>query len=116
MTMPAQRRAIIVVDPALGDGGKGGSIDFLTRQYEAHTVIRFNGGPQAAHNVVTADGRHHPFPQFGTSTFVPGVRPLLSRFMLIEPYALMNEAAHLAELGISDVLSRLMIDQRAMVI
>ena len=53
--MPAARKAIIVVDLAFGDCGKGTIVDFLTREYEAHTVVRFNGGPQAAHNVRTSD-------------------------------------------------------------
>src|SRR3954462_3394351 len=114
--MPAARKAIIVVDLAFGDCGKGTIVDFLTRQYEAHTVVRFNGGPQAGHNVVTADGRHHTFAQFGSGSFVPGVRTLLSRFMLIEPYALLNEAAHLEQIGVPDPMSRLFIDGRCLVI
>src|ERR1700736_3433551 len=106
----------MVVDLAFGDCGKGTIVDFLARQTGAHTVVRFNGGPQAAHNVVTDDGRHHTFSQFGSATFVPGVRTFLSRFMLLEPYALFNEAAHLREVGISDALSRLLIDGRCSII
>ncbi len=111
-----QRRAIVVVDLAFGDCGKGTIVDFLSRQLGAHTLVRFNGGPQAGHNVVTRDGRHHTFSQFASGMFVPGVRTLLSRFMLIEPYALINEAAHLISLGISDAMHRLMIDARCPVI
>ena len=64
------------------------------------TVVRFNGGAQAAHNVVTADGRHHTFAQFGSGSFTPGVRTHLSRFMLVDPLALAAEAAHLASVGV----------------
>jgi adenylosuccinate synthase len=108
--MPTDTRAILVIDLAFGDCGKGTVVDYLTRRCGAHTVVRFNGGPQAGHNVVTPDGRHHTFSQFGSGSFVPGVRTLLSRFMLIEPYALFNEAAHLAEMGVADALGRLLID------
>ena len=73
-------------------------------------MVRFSGGPQAAHNVVTPGGRHHTFSQFGSGTFVPAARTLLSRFVLIEPYALFNEAAHLESLGLCDVWGRLLID------
>jgi adenylosuccinate synthase len=111
-----ERQAIIVVDLAFGDCGKGTTVDFLTRRFDAHTVVRFNGGPQAGHNVVTPQGLHHTFSQFGAGTFVPGVRTLLSRFMLIEPYALFNEAHHLEQLGIPNPLSRLLIDSRCLVI
>src|SRR5687767_10013422 len=110
------RQAILVIDLAFGDCGKGAVVDFLTRRQHAHTVVRFNGGPQAGHNVVTPDGRHHTFSQFGSGTFVPGVRTLLSRFMLIEPYALLNEAKHLAQVGVPDALGRLIIDRRSPVI
>src|SRR5690349_8592758 len=112
----SSRRAILVLDLAYGDCGKGTIVDFLTRAHAADLVVRFNGGPQAGHNVVTPDGRHHTFSQFGSGTFVPAVRTLLSRFMLIEPYAMVNEAAHLAELAVTDALDRLMIDARCPVI
>jgi adenylosuccinate synthase len=114
--MATQPHAILVVDLAFGDCGKGTIVDFLTRTCAAHTVIRFNGGPQAGHNVVTSDKRQHTFSQFGSGTFVPGVRTLLSRFMLIEPYALFNEAKHLYQMGVKDAWRRLLIDARCFVI
>jgi adenylosuccinate synthase len=73
----------IVVGLAFGDCGKGSLVDYLTRSIGARTVVRFNGGPQAGHNVVTPAGRHHTFSQFGSGTLA-GARTLLSRFMLIE--------------------------------
>jgi adenylosuccinate synthase len=114
--MKHQQQAILVIDLAFGDCGKGAVVDYLTRRHAAHTVVRFNGGPQAGHNVVTPDGRHHTFSQFTSGTFVPGVRTLLSRFMLVEPYAMLNEASHLARVGVPDATSRLMIDRRCVVI
>src|SRR5256885_5336673 len=112
----SQRHAIIVIDLAFGDCGKGTIVDFLARRHDAHTVVRFNGGPQAGHNVITPEGLHHTFSQFGSATFIPGVRTLLSRFTLIEPYALVNEAEHLRELGVADATDRLLIDARCPVI
>src|SRR6516165_3609325 len=110
------REALLVVDLAFGDCGKGSIVDYLVRTRGADTVVRFNGGPQAGHNVVTPDGRHHTFSQFGSGSFVPGVKTVLSRFMLIEPYALLNEADHLRSLGVLNPLSRLMIDRNCLVI
>jgi adenylosuccinate synthase len=110
------RHAIVVIDLAFGDCGKGTIVDFLARRHDVHTVVRFNGGPQAGHNVVTPDGRHHTFSQFGSAMFLPGVRTVLTRFMFIEPYAILNEAAHLCAVGVPDALDRLLIDGRCPVI
>ncbi len=112
----SDQRAWLVVDLGFGDAGKGTLVDFLTRRQQAQTVIRFNGGAQAAHNVVTPDGRHHTFAQFGSGTFVPGVQTYLSRFMLVEPYALFNEEDHLRDLGVLDALARTALDRRALII
>jgi adenylosuccinate synthase len=110
------QQAILLADLGLGDSGKGTLIDYLSRETGAHAVVRYNGGPQAAHNVVTTDGRQHTFAQFGSATLVPGVRTLLSRFMLINPLNMLKEERHLRELGITDALQRLQIDHRALVI
>jgi adenylosuccinate synthase len=106
---------VIVVDLGYGDAGKGTVVDWLCARgpEPVHTVVRFNGGAQAAHNVVAADGRHHTFAQFGSGTFTPGVRTHLSRFMLVDPLALATEAEHLRTLGVDDALDRLTVDHRA---
>lgn len=112
----AQKHATIVTDLGFGDAGKGSMVDYFARQGGVSAVVRFNGGGQAAHNVVTPDGRHHTFSQFGSGTFVPGVRTHLSRFMLVDPLSLMAEADELLNLGCGDVLSRLTIDADALVV
>jgi adenylosuccinate synthase len=109
--------SFIVVDLGYGDAGKGTVVDWLCTPASGHqiaTVVRFNGGAQAAHNVVTADGRHHTFAQLGSGTFTPGVRTHLSRFMLVDPLALAAEDAHLAAVGVRDALDRLTIDRDAL--
>ena len=110
---------VIVVDLGYGDAGKGTVVDWLCARRGAaprvpRTVVRFNGGAQAAHNVVTPDGRHHTFAQFGSGMFTPGVRTHLSRFMLVDPLALASEAAHLADVGVPDALDRLSVHRDAL--
>jgi adenylosuccinate synthase len=114
--MQAKRQAIFIADLGFGDAGKGSITDFLTRQLSAHTVVRYNGGPQAAHTVVTGDGKQHTFSQFGSGTLLPSTRTLLSRFMLINPLNMLKEERHLRELGITDALQRTQIDRRALII
>jgi adenylosuccinate synthase len=104
-----------VLGLGFGDCGKGHFIDALTRRWNAHTVVRFNGGAQAGHNVVTpaqanSPSRHHTFAQFGSGTFVPGVCTLLVDPMIIHPTAVLVEADVLGRIGVTDALTRLMID------
>jgi adenylosuccinate synthase len=110
------RRAAIVVDLGFGDAGKGLVTDFLTRTWGATLVVRFNGGSQAGHNVVTPDGAHHTFAQLGSGSFVPGVRTHLASTTVVHPTALGIEAAHLAAAGVRDPLARVTVDERALVV
>lgn len=106
----------IVTDLGYGDAGKGTTVDYLARQALSAVVVRHSGGAQAAHNVVTPSGRHHTFAQFGSGSFVPGVKTHLSRFMLISPPRMMSEATELIKLGETDIWQRLTIDEAAPII
>jgi adenylosuccinate synthase len=111
----SEKRAFVVSDLGFGDAGKGTVTDFLARRFPVHAVVRFNGGAQAGHNVVTPDGRHHTFAQFGAASFVPGVRTHLSRFMVLHPLALLVEAQRLAAKGVPDALERTTVSAQALV-
>lgn len=110
-------QAFLTVDLGFGDAGKGSLVDYLTRIHGAHTVVRYNGGAQAAHRVVTSgpQPQEHVFSQFGSGTLA-GAATHLSRFMLLDPPALLAEAQALRKLGVTDVLRRTTIDERALVI
>jgi adenylosuccinate synthase len=109
-------RAYIIVDLGFGDAGKGLLTDFLVRHVEAGLVVRYNGGAQAGHNVVTPDGRQHTFSQFGSGTFIPGVKTYLSQHVVIHPTALLVEGDILAGKGVRDPFSRLRLSDQALVI
>ncbi len=98
-----------VLGLGFGDCGKGLFVDAMARRWQAHAIVRFNGGAQAGHNVVTAEA-HHTFSQFGAASFVPGVRTLLLDPVIVHPTALIVEAQVLAAAGVGDGLSRLEID------
>lgn len=108
--------SIAVIDLLFGDSGKGTTVEALTRQYGFKTIVRFNGGPQAAHTVVRSDGRWHTFRQFGSGSFEPNVRTVCSRFMLIDPAAQMHEAEQLAHLGVPRIFERLFVDERCLIV
>ncbi len=93
--------AIIVVDLGFGDAGKGTMVDYYCRKYNITNVVRFNGGPQAAHHVVLPDGRCHKFSSFGSGTFA-GAKTFLTKDVLIHPRSLCFEAEKLTNLGIKE--------------
>lgn len=105
---------IIVLGLSFGDEGKGSLVDALVRRTGAKLVVRFNGGAQAAHHVVTDDGRSHCFAQWGSGTLA-GARTYLSRFMLVDPFSMHREAMHLRESGI-DPYPLLTVDRECLVI
>ncbi|WP_457423824.1 adenylosuccinate synthetase [Roseateles sp. P5_E7] len=106
---------IALVDLGFGDAGKGKFVDAWVRASGAHTVVRFNGGAQAGHNVVLPDGRHHTFSQWGAGSFVPGVATVLAEPVVVHPGALLQEARALIALGVQDAWARLLIDARCRV-
>lgn len=109
-------RAYIVVDLGFGDAGKGLLTDYLVRRLKASLIVRYNGGAQAGHNVVTTDGRHHTFSQFGSGSFVSGVKTYLSHHVVVHPTALLAEGEVLQRKGVNDIFERILISDRALVI
>ena len=110
--LTAADRDLIVVGLGFGDEGKGATVDWLCAQGGVGSVVRFNGGAQAAHNVIT-DGRHHTFRQFGSGTLA-GVPTYLAAGMLVEPIALAYEAEQLAALGVDNPLSMITVHPDAL--
>jgi adenylosuccinate synthase len=106
-------RVTLIAGLGFGDEGKGTTVDWLARKTNAKLVVRYNGGAQAAHNVVSGE-RHHTFAQFGSGTFA-GVPTLLSRHMLVNPISLLAEARHLEAIGIAWPLSLLNVEGEALV-
>jgi len=111
------KQSFLTVDLGFGDAGKGSIVDFLTRMYEAHTVIRYNGGAQAGHRVVTGGEvpKEHVFSQFGSGTLA-GARTHLSRFMLLDPFAMLEEETHLRTLGVMNAFACTTIDEQALIV
>lgn len=109
-------RATITTDLSYGDAGKGTTTEWLAGQSESAAVIRFNGGGQAEHNIVTPDGRHHIFSQFGAGAFLPEVATHLSRDMWVNPINMNMEGRHLEEHGVPEVWQRVTVDEDARIV
>ncbi len=92
-------KARVVIGASFGDEGKGLVTDYLCSQ-GAGIVVRFNGGAQAGHTVVTPDGDRHVFRHFGSGTLL-GVPTFLSKFCVLNPILFQEEREQLAALGYS---------------
>ncbi len=91
-------RARAVIGASYGDEGKGLITDWLCSQ-GAGVVVRFNGGAQAGHTVVTPDGRRHVFGHYGSGSFLK-IPTYLSQFFICNPILFFKERDELAKVGV----------------
>lgn len=80
----------IVVDVNFGDSSKGSIVDYLTLKDKSTLTVRFSGGSQAAHNVITETGLHHTFSNFGSGS-LRGADTLYIPKMLVNPHFIVKE-------------------------
>lgn len=95
-------RARIVIGANFGDEGKGLVTDYLCAQ-GAGMVIRFNGGAQAGHTVVTPDGKRHVFRHVGSGALCD-VPTFLSQFFICNPILFFKELTQLNALGVRPII------------
>lgn len=79
------KRCSIVIGSMWGDEGKGHMTDILCKSPNTLNV-RFNGGAQASHTVVTPDGKRHAFRHYGAGTFA-GAKTYLSEHFIVNTVA-----------------------------
>jgi adenylosuccinate synthase len=83
-------KASVVIGANWGDEGKGLMVDCLCRKHEADIVIRFNGGSNAGHTVVTPEGQRHIFSHIG-SGYYAGAATYLSEYFILNPILFRSE-------------------------
>jgi adenylosuccinate synthase len=93
--------AIAVIGAGFGDEGKGLMTDYFVSKGDPSktVVVRFNGGAQAGHTVVTPGGVRHVFHHFGSGTLL-GAITFLSKFFIVNPVLWRKEIDELEALGI----------------
>lgn len=101
----------ILVGTQWGDEGKGKLIDVLTSDVDM--VVRFQGGNNAGHTVEIGDERYvlHLVP---SGIFRKGVKCVIANGVVVDPIALDEEMAGLAERGID--VSAIELSDRAQLI
>ena len=99
--MDLEKTAQAVIGAQFGDEGKGRLIDYYAASAGGDCiVIRFNGGAQAGHTVVTPEGQRHVFSHIGSGAFT-GAATFLSRFFVTNPMLFLKERQALKTLGVS---------------
>lgn len=88
-----------VIGANFGDEGKGLVTDYMADGPKS-VVVRYNGGAQAGHTVVTPEGKKHIFHHFGSGSF-RGASTFLSEYFLVNPLVFADELKELKELGLT---------------
>lgn len=104
-------KVTLLADGGYGDAGKGQTIDKLN----PNLIVRFNGGSNAAHNVVTKDFRQHTFSQVGSSA-LNGSHTYLSQYVRFNPINFVNECKHLKQLGETGIFDTIWVNGDCLVI
>lgn len=91
----------IVIGAAFGDEGKGLITHHLAANHGKDAiVVRYNGGAQAGHTVVTKYGQRHIFKHVGSGAFT-GAKTFLSRFFVSNPILFLQELKELQRLNLN---------------
>lgn len=102
----------VIIGANYGDEGKGLFTDYFASRHPTEAlVVRYNGGAQAGHTVVTDDGRRHVFSHFGSGTFAD-CPTFLSKFFITNPLVFKREYLELRLLGLTP---RVAIDAQSLV-
>ena len=101
--------AIVLVGAQWGDEGKGKATDLLGEQVQY--VVRYQGGNNAGHTVVTPDGEPYALHLLPSGILTPGVTCVIGNGVVVDPAVLIEELDALEARGVDT--SRLVISADA---
>jgi adenylosuccinate synthase len=108
-----KKKIDIVLGALFGDEGKGQTVHSLSTP--GTLVVRFSGGHQVGHTVVTEDGKEHIFCQFGSGTF-KGASTHISEYCTIYPTSMKREFDELRQkIDIKSVLQKYTVSPLTMI-
>ncbi|RRR96049.1 adenylosuccinate synthase [Glycomyces terrestris] len=90
--------AIAVVGTQWGDEGKGKVTDLLGAEMDY--VVRYQGGNNAGHTVVTPDGTKYAIHLVPVGILTPGVVPVIGNGVVVDPKFLISELDELTAGGV----------------
>ncbi|HEU4421967.1 MAG TPA: adenylosuccinate synthetase, partial [Pilimelia sp.] len=101
--------AIVLIGAQWGDEGKGKVTDLLGER--VHYVVRYSGGNNAGHTVVTPDGQKYALHLMPSGALSPNTIIVIGNGVVVDPKVLIAEIDGLAERGVD--VSRLRISSDA---
>jgi adenylosuccinate synthase len=101
--------AIVLVGAQWGDEGKGKATDLLGDRVQ--WVVRYQGGNNAGHTVVTPDGEHFALHLIPSGILAGGCTPVIGNGVVVDPAVLLDELVQLEARGVDT--SRLIISADA---
>ena len=102
-----------VIGAQWGDEGKGKIVDWLSAR--ADVVVRFQGGHNAGHTLVI-DGEVYKLSLLPSGVVREGCVGVIGSGVVVDPFALMDEIARVAEQGLAITPANLMIAENATLI
>jgi adenylosuccinate synthase len=100
---------IVIAGAQWGDEGKGKVVDLLTNKVQV--VARYNGGHNAGHTLIV-NGQKFVLHLIPSGVLHPGILCVMGNGMVVDPWALESEIAHLRGRGV-EVGENLVISDRA---
>jgi adenylosuccinate synthase len=101
--------ALVLVGAQWGDEGKGKATDVLGGK--VRYVVRYQGGNNAGHTVITPDGEKYALHLLPSGILTPGVIPVIGNGVVVDPGVLLQEMDGLAARGVD--ISRLVVSADA---
>jgi adenylosuccinate synthase len=100
---------MVLVGAQWGDEGKGKATDVLGGK--VRYVVRYQGGNNAGHTVITPDGEKYALHLLPSGILTPGVVPVIGNGVVVDPGVLLEEMDGLAARGVD--VSRLVVSADA---
>jgi adenylosuccinate synthase len=101
--------ALVLVGAQWGDEGKGKATDVLGGRVQY--VVRYQGGNNAGHTVITPDGQKYALHLLPSGILTPGCIPVIGNGVVVDPGVLLEEMDGLAARGVD--VSRLVVSADA---
>lgn len=111
--------SLILCGMQFGDEGKGTFVDYLAHEKDIDGVVRYNGGSQASHTVITPSEVVHKFSHLGSGMFLEKCHTYLTENMVINLENLLVEMKVFSDktgISIPELMDRIHIHENCFVV